>query len=281
MAVKVDSAKSVALPKALFMISNADETFRLGMIQTPLVWEEPGANRRHLAKLLAKADQADLILLPEMFTTGFSMQAEMLAEEAAGPTLTWLQEQAALHHCAISGSVMVKENGAYFNRLYFVYPNGDFKQYDKRHLFTLAGEQNVYTAGSEKLVLEYKGWRINPQICYDLRFPVWCRNTEDFDLQFFVANWPERRSEAWIALLKARAIENQCYLAGLNRLGEDGNGIYHSGDSAIHDPMGTKLSETEAHVETVEVVELYYSQLKRLREKFGFLKDRDAFEIRD
>lgn len=257
----------------------AVELFRLGMIQTPLVWEEPGANRRHLAKLIAKSEPADLILLPEMFTTGFSMHAKDLAEAAGGETLTWLKEQAAQYNCAFSGSVMVRENESYYNRLYFVYPNGDFKQYDKRHLFTLAGEQNVYSAGSERLVLEYKGWRINPQICYDLRFPVWCRNTEDFDLQFFVANWPERRSEAWMALLKARAMENQCYLAGLNRVGEDGNGIYHSGDSAIYDPMGTKLSETEPHMESVEVVELYYSQLKRLREKFAFLKDRDSFTL--
>lgn len=263
------------------MISNADETFRLGMIQTSLVWEEPEANRQHLAKLLVKAQSADLILLPEMFATGFSMQAEALAEEALGPSLNWMQEQAALYHCALSGSVMVTENEMFFNRLYFVYPNGDYRQYDKRHLFTLAGEQKVYTAGHQKLIVEYKGWRINPQICYDLRFPVWCRNAEDFDLQFFVANWPERRSEAWIALLKARAIENQCYLAGLNRLGDDGNGIYHSGDSAVYDPMGNKRSKTEAHVETVEVVELHYSQLKQIREKFGFLKDRDAFEIRD
>lgn len=259
----------------------ASDLFRLGTIQTNLVWEEPGANRRHLRKLIAQAEEPDLLLLPEMFSTGFSMKPQGLAENPQGDTLVWMQEMAQEFQTALSGSLMVEEEGAFYNRLYFVHPDGNYQTYDKRHLFTLAGEEKVFTAGKEKLIVEYKGWRINPQICYDLRFPVWCRNTEDFDLQYFVANWPERRSEAWIALLKARAIENQCYLAGVNRIGEDGNGIYHSGNTAVHDPMGTQLSDTEPHVQTVEVVELYYSQLQRLREKFGFLNDRDRFEIKD
>ena len=255
------------------------ELFRLALIQSSLQWEDLTANRNHFETLIQEAEAPDLILLPEMFSTGFSMNPQNIAEDLAGESLQWMQGQARTKNCAISGSVMTKEQGNYYNRLYFVFPDGSYQTYDKRHLFSLAGEEKVYTPGQQKLIVEYKGWRINPQICYDLRFPVWCRNAEVFDLQFFVANWPERRSEAWEALLKARAIENQCYLAGLNRIGEDGNGVYHSGNSAVHDPLGAVLSETQAHVETVEVVELYYSQLQRIRSKFGFLKDRDQFTL--
>ncbi len=214
-----------------------------------------------------------------MFSTGFSMKPQSIAEEENGPTLNWLQEISVRENAALSGSVIIKEGDHYFNRLFFVFPDGSYQTYDKRHLFSLAGEEKVYHPGKDKLIVEYGGWRINPQICYDLRFPVWCRNSEDFDLQFFVANWPERRAEPWSALLKARAIENQAYVAGLNRIGEDGNGVYHSGHSAVHDPLGEMVSQTKPHEESLEIIELDLDHIKAIRQKFGFLKDRDQFDI--
>lgn len=180
---------------------------------------------------------------------------------------------------ALSGSLIIEEGNQYFNRLFFVYPDGSFKRYDKRHLFSYAGEEKVYSAGTKKLILEYKGWRINPQICYDLRFPVWSRNSEDFDFQYYVANWPERRSEAWKTLLKARAIENQVYLAGVNRIGLDGNGINHSGDSAVYDPLGEKISDIQSGQEAADLITLDFQHLQEVRQRFAFLKDRDSFEI--
>lgn len=256
------------------------ETLKIALIQAPLVWENKGANLLYFEEKLKACKQADLILLPEMFSTGFSMNPSLLADSEEGEGLQWMRDQAQELSVALTGSLIVKEKDYYYNRLYFVYPDGSFKQYDKRHLFSYAGEEKVYTAGSSKLILEYLGWKINPQICYDLRFPVWCRNAEEFDFQYFVANWPERRSEAWQTLLQARAIENQVYLAGLNRIGEDGNGIYHSGDSAVYNALGEKISTIPSGAEMVEVVELNYSELEKIRERFAFLKDRDSFQLR-
>lgn len=257
---------------------------KLALIQTKLHWENPSANRAHFDQLLESQRpqmlEADLILLPEMFSTGFSMQPSALAEKPKGPSFLWMQEKAQAYNSAIAGSLMIEEGGKYYNRLFFVYPDGHSLTYNKRHLFTLAGEEKVYTAGQQKVILEYKGWRINPQICYDLRFPVWCRNDNDFDLQFFVANWPERRAEAWSTLLKARAIENQAYVVGVNRIGDDGNGVYHSGHSAAHDALGEKISQTEAHQESVELVELHHGDLQKIRTKLSFLKDRDQFDLK-
>ncbi len=255
------------------------EILKLALIQAPLAWENKAQNLRYFEGKMEACLGADLILLPEMFSTGFSMKPATLAEESEGPAFKWMQEKAQALNAALSGSLIVEEKGHYYNRLYFVYPNGSYRQYDKRHLFSYAGEEKVYTAGDKKLVLEYLGWRINPQICYDLRFPVWCRNAEEFDLQYFVANWPERRSAAWQTLLQARAIENQVYLAGLNRIGEDGNGIYHSGDSAVYDPLGEKISTIAAGEEQVEIISLEYGHLQKIRERFAFLKDRDSFSV--
>ena len=183
--------------------------------------------------------------------------------------------------CAISGSVIVKDEAQYFNRLYFVLPSGEYEVYDKKHLFTLAGEEKVYSAGKSRLVIQYKGWRIMPLVCYDLRFPVWCRNTEEVDLQFFVANWPNRRAEAWKALLKARAIENMCFVAGLNRVGNDGNEVYHSGDSALYDELGNIKLQLSAGKEEVKSIELNKKRMHESRQHFQFLSDRDSFEILD
>jgi omega-amidase len=260
--------------------SSPQEILSLALVQSALHWENPQANRDQFAQLLANISPVDLIVLPEMFTTGFSMSPLNLAEEMEGPTLNWLRERAREHAAAITGSIICKEQDHFVNRLLFVYPNGEYKYYDKRHLFSLAGEDKHYQPGAEKLILEYKGWRINPQICYDLRFPVWCRNTEHFDLQIFVANWPKRRAVSWTTLLKARAIENMCFVAGVNRVGEDGNGVDHSGDSVVRDPLGTRISSLEPGTENVALVKLEYNLLSQARTKFGFLNDADDFILK-
>jgi predicted amidohydrolase len=260
--------------------SSAQKTLNLALVQSALHWENPPANRDQFTQLLANISPVDLIVLPEMFTTGFSMSPAKLAEEMEGPTLNWLREMARKHDAAITGSIICKEQDYFVNRLLFVYPNGAYKYYDKRHLFSLAGEEKHYQPGTQKLILEYKGWRINPQICYDLRFPVWCRNAEHFDLQIFVANWPERRAVPWKTLLKARAIENMCFVAGVNRVGEDGNGVYHSGDSVVRDPLGTRISSLEPGAENVALVELEYNRLAEARAKFAFLNDADDFVLK-
>jgi predicted amidohydrolase len=251
----------------------------VALIQSSLHWQDKAANFKHFSQLLPQAKGADLILLPEMFSTGFSMEPQHLFDEPAGETLKWLQNEAQKLQAAICGSVIIKEQGQYFNRLYFVLPTGQFYTYNKRHLFTLAGEEKVYQPGKQKLVISYLGWRINPQICYDLRFPAWCRNQENFDLQLFVANWPQRRNNAWKSLLSARAIENQCYVAGLNRVGPDGNKVDHSGDSKIIDPLGETILACTPHQTEVKMIALEKSSLQKVRSKLAFLNDRDSFLI--
>lgn len=258
-----------------------DKNFHLALIQTSLHWQNKVANFQAFNQLIPQVKGADLILLPEMFTTGFSMEPQGLADTPEGESLNWLREKAKEANAAICGSLIVQENRSYYNRLYFVFPDGEYEIYNKRHLFTLAGEEKVYSPGKEKLIVNFRGWRINPQVCYDLRFPVWCRNTVDFDLQFFVANWPARRSTAWKTLLKARSIENMCYVAGLNRIGDDGNGVYHSGDSAVYNALGDKISKTKPGEVSCETVTLSAEELTKTREKFAFLNDRDAFELKN
>lgn len=256
------------------------ENLKLTLIQSSLVWENAEANRdKFSAKIEDLKDDTDLILLPEMFSTGFSMNAENLAENTDGPTLNWLKEHAKNKNAAISGSVIVKENNNYFNRLYFVFPDGKHKIYDKRHLFSLAHEEKTYSPGTEKLIVNYKGWKICPLVCYDLRFPVWSRNVEDYDLLFYVANWPKKRALAWDALLKARAIENMCFTAGLNRVGVDGNDHDYDGHSAIYDMLGKKLTTQNWEKEFTQTITLNKSELKNTRKRFQFLKDRDEFEV--
>jgi predicted amidohydrolase len=224
-------------------------------------------------------DKPDLILLPEMFTTGFSMNASALAEPLNLTTFKWMKQQAEQTGAVIAGSVIIKEGGNYFNRLLWMTPEGKFSYYDKRHLFRMAGEEKIYSSGSAKTVLEIKGWKILPMICYDLRFPVWSRNVNNaFDLLIYVANWPAPRRHAWITLLKARAIENLSYVAGLNRVGEDGKGLHYSGDSAVIDFKGEELysfGEKEHH----ETITLSYKALKEFREKFPAYLDADNFSI--
>ncbi len=222
----------------------------------------------------------DLIILPEMFTTGFTMKPRHIAEPIDGETVQWMKDIASANECAVTGSVVITEDNKYYNRLLFVFPDGTIKQYDKRHLFSLAGEEKEYTAGSKRLIVEYKGWKICPLVCYDVRFPVFSRNTEEYDLLLYVANWPQVRITAWDALLKARAIENMCYTVGVNRTGYDANDYYHPGHSQVLDALGTVIEKLEAEQVAITIT-LSKTELEATRKKFGFLNDRDNFILQD
>ncbi len=256
------------------------ETLKLTLVQADLSWENRQANLTHLDHLIDNtARETDIILLPEMFSTGFSMDPGKLWDSPEGETLQWMLTRAEEKDSAICGSIIVKDKDKFYNRLYFVTPAGEYYTYNKRHLFTLAGEERVYSPGEKKLIVNYRGWQITPLICYDLRFPVWCRNAEHSDLMLFVANWPERRSEAWRSLLKARAIENMCFVAGLNRIGFDGNKVYHDGSSGVYDELGNLISNVEPGKEQVQTVVLDKEKMKKSRERFGFLNDADPFKV--
>lgn len=256
------------------------QDLRITIIQTALHWQDATANRNMFSEKLAVAAPAtDLIVLPEMFTTGFSMDAAGLAEHAEGPTLQWMQEEAARYSAVLTGSVMVKEGGNYYNRLYWVRPDGSYEHYDKRHLFRMAQEHHSYTPGKEKLLVEWKGWNICPLVCYDLRFPVWSRNVgSQYDLLLYVANWPKPRANAWSTLLQARAIENLSYVVGVNRVGTDGNGHPYTGDSAIIHPKGHKLLET-TETEGIHTITLSKQELTEFREAFPAHLDADNFTL--
>lgn len=223
-------------------------------------------------------EEVDLIVLPEMFSSGFTMNPKAVAETMNGETIAWLQHLAKAKDCAITGSLVIEENGKYYNRLVFVYPNGELKTYDKRHLFTLAGEDKVYTAGKEKLIIEYKGFRICPLICYDLRFPVFARNVEDYDVLIYVANWPKPRINAWDILLKARAVENMSYAIGVNRIGMDENELEYVGHSQAVDFLGNYLLEAQ-ETDGVFIVELDKEKLLETKNKLAFLEDKDQFRL--
>ena len=254
----------------------------VAFVQTALHWHDAAANRAALGRQLAHlAGPTDLIVLPEMFSTGFSMDAPGQAETMAGPTVAWLREQAAAHNAVVTGSVIIAEDGAYYNRLLWARPDGTLATYDKRHLFTLAGEQHTYAPGTARLVEEWRGWRICPLVCYDLRFPVWSRNQPlaPYDLVLYVANWPAVRRTAWTTLLRARAIENVACALGVNRVGRDGLGHDYAGDSALLDAQGHYL------VEAGEAIGVFAHTLRRaeldaFRARFAALHDGDAFELR-
>ncbi len=254
---------------------------RVTIVQVQLIWESPQANRERFAALMAPlAGQTDLIVLPEMFTTGFSMHPEQHAEAFEGPTLSWMAEQAARLGCAIAGSIMCQTNDGYANRFVWMMPDGLYHTYDKRHLFTLAGEHEHFQAGREKCLIEYMGHRICPLICYDLRFPVWSRNTvkNPYDMLIYVANWPMRRAHHWKSLLLARAIENQSFVIGVNIVGTDGNGLEYSGDSAIIDFSGQLIGQISMQ-EGVFTAELSFSKQKEYRNQLPFLQDADFFAL--
>lgn len=256
------------------------EILKTAIIQADLTWEDPEKNRANFSKKISKIkDEKDLIVLPEMFSTGFSMNARVLAESMEGPSLKWMQQTAQSTNSAITGSLIIKEDGNFYNRLFFVFPNGSFKTYDKRHTFTLAKEDQTYTAGNNRLIVEYKGWKICPLICYDLRFPVWARNTSDYDLLIYVANWPETRIHAWDILLQARAIENMSYCIGVNRTGNDANDYKYNGHSGVYDSLGKSLFSIDRQGEFTKVVALESTHLKETRDKLKFLQDRDHFNL--
>jgi len=291
-------------------------TLTITIIQTDLKWEDKKANLRNLEdKILSIRENTELVVLPEMFSTGFSMNPEKLAEDMNGPTVAWMRDVAARKRIILTGSVIIKDEEDYFNRLIWMLPNGGYGYYDKRHRFAFAGEDEHYTAGRKRLLTSVKGWKILPLVCYDLRFPVWSRQTPaprpdvgenedgadvadrnepggrsangglpaaepalEYDILLYVANWPERRNLAWKTLLRARAIENQAYVIGVNRVGDDGKNIHHSGDSMIIDPLGEILYE-KAQAEDVHTLTLRKENLAEIRGRFPFWRDADHFSI--
>ena len=252
---------------------------RITTVQSVIHWENIDANLDHFSnKISHLKNQTDVVVLPEMFTTGFSMNPSTLAESMTGKTMKWLTKQAKKINAVITGSFIAEDNGKYYNRLVWMYPNGTYEIYDKRHLFTLAKEHENYESGTRKLIIEWKGWKICPLICYDLRFPVWARNVEGYDLLLYTANWPTARSNAWKTLLEARAIENQCYVVGVNRVGNDGSGLEYAGDSSVID-FGGKVLQRASDIEQVATVEISKSTMEKFRKKLNFLGDRDLFKI--
>lgn len=257
------------------------ENLKITVFQGYLFWEKPDKNLQNIGLRLQGGirEKTDLIILPEMFTTGFTMNAAELAEPMGGPTMQWMAQIAKKHEAVIIGSLIITENGKYYNRLIWMRPDGTYEHYDKRHLFAMGKEHHTYTAGTDKLLVELKGWKIRPVICYDLRFPVWLRNVDElYDLLLVVANWPERRALHWRTLLPARAVENQSYVIGLNRVGHDGNEVYHSGDSTCIDPNGNTVyyKRDEEDVYTFSIIA---EEVTKARRVMPFLKDADHFDI--
>jgi len=256
-------------------------------IQTNLYWEDKQSNLKMLEqKIHSIEDKTEIIVLPEMFSTGFCMQPKLFAEKMDGETIGWMKDICQHYGIILTGSIIIEEDNKFYNRLIWMLPTGDFGYYDKRHLFAYAGENNFYTAGNKRLIASVKGWKINLQICYDLRFPVWSRqktfdkemNSPEYDLIINVANWPAKRSHAWKTLLCARAIENQAYIIGVNRVGTDGNNIFHSGNSLVIDPLGEVLYHV-AEEEDISTITLQKEKLIEIRERFPFLNDADQFTI--
>jgi predicted amidohydrolase len=247
---------------------------QITLIQSELYWEDIAANLAMFDVKLANIASTDLIVLPEMFTTGFSMNAAALAETMEGSAVQWMRKQAAAKNAAITGSLIIQEDGKYYNRLIWMLPDGSYQYYDKRHLFSMAKEEETFTAGDKKLIIEYMGWKICPFICYDLRFPVWNRNQEDYDIAIYVANWPDRRSYHWRSLLVARAIENQCYVIAVNRVGTDGKDFYYSGHSSVIDAAGEVLYQQQ-DLEGIKSMSIDRASLLEIRNRLPFLKDRD------
>lgn len=253
---------------------------KTAFIQSNIVWHNAEINRINFSKKInAISEEVNIIILPEMFSTGFSMNPQEIAETMQGETVQWIQRLASEKNCAVSGSVIISENNHYYNRFLFVYPSGEIKHYDKRHLFTLAGEEKIYTPGNEKIIIDYEGWKICPLVCYDLRFPVWARNVEEYDVLLYVANWPKPRILAWDTLLRARSIENMCYVVGVNRVGSDTNKLEYVGHSAAYDCLGKRISKIEIEDEFIEIVKLDKEHISKVRRGLNFLNDKDEFTI--
>ena len=258
------------------------QDLRTTLIQAPLSWEDPAANRQYFTQKLAPlTGQTDLVVLPEMFTTGFTMNPAPYAEAMDGPTVTWLRERATALDAAVMGSLIIRENDRHYNRMVLVRPDGSLNHYDKRHPFTMSGELDHYERGTTNATFLLKGWRIRPQICYDLRFPVWSRNVlaDPYDLLVYVASWPNKRAYDWRLLLRARAIENQAYVIGVNRIGTDANGHEYAGDSCVIDPGPRHALLDLENREAVGTVTLDAEHLRETRARLPFLQDGDGFTV--
>jgi predicted amidohydrolase len=259
-------------------------TLSITTIQSNLFWEDKTANLQMLQKKIDSIEEkTEIVILPEMFSTGFSMQPLLLAEKMDGETIDWMKTVSNKNGIVLTGSIIIEEAGKFYNRLIWMLPNGQYGYYDKRHLFAYGEEDKHYSPGNKRLIASVKGWKINLQVCYDLRFPVWARHQPkndqaEYDVLIYVANWPERRSHAWKTLLCARAIENQCYVVGVNRVGEDAKNINYSGNSLVIDPMGQVLYHM-ADEEDINTINLSKEKLEEVRTKFPFLNDADDFTI--
>lgn len=260
----------------------AANELKFTLIQPDIVWEDKAANLSQYEDYISKVDEPlEVVVLPEMFSTGFSMAPEKLAETMDGSAVQWMKDIAKKYRCILTGSLIIEEHGNYYNRMLWVQPDGKTGHYDKRHLFGYAKEDEHYSAGQKRLIVSVKGFKICLQVCYDLRFPVWARNRdEEYDVLLYVANWPERRSMPWKALLQARAIENMSYVIGVNRVGEDGNGINHSGDSSVFDPLGNLVWQ-HSGTPACHTLSINKQAVLDARKQFSFLKDADKFMILD
>jgi len=253
------------------------ESLKITIIQPNIIWENAEANLVKYSNSIGTIEETDVIVLPEMFTTGFSMEPEKLSEQMNGTSIKWMKTIAADKNASVVGSLIIEEKNKVFNRALWVFPDGKVKKYDKRHLFTMGKEHLHYSPGKEKRIVEFKGWKFCPLICYDLRFPAWARNLEDYDVLLYVANWPSPRHNAWKNLLISRAIENQCYCFANNRVGTDGSGLNYCGDSGCISPKG--FADFMGDKESVKTFEISYHELYQYRKKFPLLKDRDNFKI--
>lgn len=254
-------------------------TLRLTLMQIDIIWEDKPINLNTIASSLSDLKgKTDLVVLPEMFTTGFSNNCEKLAETMNGPSIQFLQKEAITNQLALVGSVIIKEGISFFNRCLFIYPNGDIEYYDKKHLFRMSAEAKNFTPGKSNKIISFRGWNIKLQICYDLRFPIWARNKDnEYDLLIYTANWPKVRIDVWNALLKARALENLCYVCGVNRVGEDSNSLIYNGSSALYDAKGRDLSHIPLNKVAIHTLEINKEELEEFRQKFPAWRDADSF----
>ncbi len=257
-----------------------EKALKFALVQTDNIWENIDKNLENLTiKLNSISNDVDVIVLPELFSTGFTMNAKPIAENMNGKAVLWMLEQSKIKDSLLIGSLLIIENTQFYNRLIVAFPNGELQYYDKRHLFSYAKEDHVFNAGNKKLIFDYKGFKFSPLICYDLRFPVWARNTENIDVLIYVANWPNARIFAWDTLLKARAIENLCYVVGVNRVGIDNNDLVYDGHSAVYNALGETLLDFEAGKQDIKTITIQKDHVLKTRNKFRFLDDRDEFEI--
>ena len=253
------------------------QNLKITIVQPNIIWENSSANLNKYSESINKIESTDVIVLPEMFTTGFSMNPKKMSETMTGTSVNWMKKVAKEKDAAVIGSLIIKEENRFYNRALWVLPNGEIQKYDKRHLFSMGQETGHFSAGDKKLIVEYKGWRFCPLICYDLRFPVWSRNLDEYDVLIYLANWPAARHFVWKNLLTARAIENQVYCIGANRVGTDGTGLKYSGDSALVSPKG--FADYLGEKEAVKTFTISYSELHNFRKSFPVLNDGDDFRL--